>query len=346
MCTVNRDNVSSPEEQPTLRNLSSLNVISTNSTPDTRYAVYTCHFCGIKMYDYQSYRLDDVITCKKCWYAQQSQCYFCSRLVPSNDSRFSYGRLLCYDCNTPILPYNTKPSIPTFHGEAKNGLYYGVELEFEIQKYTDNEYVASGMYSNHFYVKHDGSLEYGIEIVSDPCSWKVITDQNTTKHIFNSVALSALATCGMHVHMSKGAFTSLHLYKFMKFIYEEPSFTLFVSDRSRTLIRRWAGLNRAGDTSIKYKALTKHGGPERHVAVALTQHTVEVRIFKGVQTYSRFMKNMEFCEALFNFSRDNSVSDINRLNFVKYVMASKQYPHLVNLIKTKTYNELPKYIKL
>ena len=112
-----------------------------NSCYDDYYT--TCECCGRIIHrDYANYDDDD-------------DCAYCDR---------------CYEerQNSSIHEYNYKPE-PIFYGDSKR--YFGVELEIdEGGKNSDNADTLLGIgnrIAEHIYIKSDGSLSDGMEIVDE-----------------------------------------------------------------------------------------------------------------------------------------------------------------------------------
>lgn len=110
-------------------------------------------------------------------------------------------------------------------------LYIGMELETECvngDKLNGARFVKANTVINDIetvYLKSDGSLDYGFEIVSHPgtleffmqdFNWKAISGLKSRGfHAWNA------STCGLHLHLSRNAFISdAHLMKFIYFIYK------------------------------------------------------------------------------------------------------------------------------
>ena len=97
------------------------------------------------------------------------------------------------------------------------------------------------------YLKEDGSISNGFEIVSHPQSFKAW--QNTWKlykPIFDlpseGVRSHNTETCGLHFSINKNTFTPLHALKFAMFIYWNPLFIKDISRRKRNNLFSWANL--------------------------------------------------------------------------------------------------------
>jgi hypothetical protein len=130
--------------------------------------------------------------------------------------------------------------------------------------------------------------------------------------------------------VNKNAFTSLHLYKFCKFIYTHRPFVERISQRTNV------------DVFTKYskfvtsypKDILGHSINSRYVAVNLmNHHTVEVRIFQSTLNINYFMKNIEFCDSLYYFTKNNSAQNNDLGKYKKFVKEYEStYPNLYNFI--------------
>jgi hypothetical protein len=144
-------------------------------------------------------------------------------------------------------------------------------------------------------------------------------------------------TCGMHIHISKKGMTSLHILKFMKMVYDYPLLTLLVSQRKSEQLSSWANLDSKKRKTLLQEAKNKLNTGNRHAAVNLTEHTVELRIFKSNIKYSAFMKNVEYTQALYDFTKDCSVHQATPANFFEFIYANK-YSYLQQWLNEREAN--------
>jgi hypothetical protein len=228
------------------------------------------------------------------------------------------------------------------HVKDVGQLYFGIELEVERNgSNTSKSDMAKLIENDAYYLKNDGSLSDGFEIVTHPMTFSFI-QQN--KSIMFSKMLSLLSsngyrsydsdTCGMHIHLSKRAFGTWQLYRFIKFFVDNKDFVTSISQRKSEQLNKWATIEEENDNSIIYKAKKKDGNSKRYVAINLqNDKTIELRIFRGTLNHMSFMKNIEFAYALFNFTRD--CKDISLQSFKEYINQSNEYTMLKKFIKTK-----------
>lgn len=254
----------------------------------------------------------------------------------------SVSNLFCRDClvraalqhfNIPsvsdrarsqsIQSYSFKPDAKFFSlGDEKDTeLYFGVELETEMRsKYQYNsELVAAALNKNvpnFIYCKYDGSLSNGFEIVSHPATFNYWKNNTVYFDALNGLTKYCRSfrsdSCGIHIHMSKNAFSGLHLAHFLHFMYNNPAFVEFIAQRTANAYASFVPEER---NSVLVRAKQKRGNYERYTVVNLqNEATIEIRIFKGNLRPDAFMKNIEFCKALFDFTNPDELDSFN----VKY----------------------------
>jgi hypothetical protein len=312
------------------------------------------------------FEINDTKICYKCYREHYVQCRDCCNYVLRdvvNEIYDNYGDLInifCNEClNKPRIwsyGYKPKPIFQRLPIDNEDTLMFGVELEVEFPPMESCEPDGNrkyGIAKTHFlhslpdftYAKSDSSIKFGAEIVSHPFTYNwFIKNRSKWDSVFDlrlkKFASYNTETCGIHVHLCKNAFGTLHLYKFLKLFYENPHFMLKVSCRKKANLREWAGFNRSGDERIIYKAKHKCGGMERHVAVNITEFTVEVRIFRGSLHPVGFFKTIEFCKLVYDFTKDSSVKDVNIKNLLEYALKrQKEYQNFhAFAAKTNLYN--------
>ena len=251
-----------------------------------------------------------------------------------------------------IHQYSYKPS-PIYHlgkqekPEQRNKLHYGMELEVEVPPGVDFNVLLTQIEASWLYAKSDSSISNGFELVSHPFTFEWMRENRSEfekrwKHLLAAGCRSHNTnTCGTHVHMSKDAFTSFHLYKFMNFIYSNPQFVKHISQRHGDGMEHYASLHREIPELMIRKARRKQGNmnedqgrDSRRVAVNLENtHTVELRFFRGNLRPDRFFKNIEFCEALYQFSKQAALDELTAASFTAWTTRQrKTYPNLTKFL--------------
>lgn len=242
-----------------------------------------------------------------------------------------------------IHDYSYKPR-PFFFGEGDYHL--GIELEVEAcgNSRVEGADIVRSVLGERVYMKSDGSLDDGFEIVSHPHSlqeyatkfdWSVL--ERLRKNGYRSWNTD---TCGLHVHVSRTAFGRIytrkdiakaqaHELRFMKLIYDNQRQVERIAGRSSN---HYASFSDKGRLVSKVKNGSQSNGRYSVVNTDNT-NTVEVRIFKGSLRKERVMSAIEFVTAAVEYTRDlkvtGSKNTLSWLHFTAYVAQNvEQYPNL------------------
>lgn len=300
---------------------------------------------------------EHVYTCDECeteyWGDDGHDCYY--------ESDSDYDGL--------IHDYSYKPRPYFFGKNDKERLYFGFELEVEsVQGDRQNSAeVVQNALGERAYLKNDGSLNNGFEIVTHPHSLdeyrKNFAWESFTK--FRKLGLRSwdTSTCGLHVHVSRDAFgipydnrtnntrehinsRQTHEIKFIKLIYDNQRQISRLAGRSSD---EYANFSDRGNIVRKVKYDDARGG--RHAAVnTFNESTLEVRVFKGSLIPERVLSAIEFVHAAVEYTRDLNVMSsriktsngkiksgaLSWLAFCSYIYANtEQYPNLfATMVKT------------
>jgi hypothetical protein len=245
----------------------------------------------------------------------------------------------------PIFYYNRGKTIKFSHNNRK--LYFGFELEVDNnnEDQNDSDNVAYSLLKEvnkdkeFIYCKEDGSLNNGFEIVSHPFSFEWLCKNNSILDpIFNTLINKGYRsyktrTCGMHVHMSKNGFSNLLLFKFLKFIYNNKSFSKFISRRSESNLNNWCTLDeKIHKLSLINCAKIKTSIGYRNTAInLLPTNTIEIRLFRGTLNKFAFLRNIEFLHSLYKFCSEESINKLEVNNYINYV--NSQEDNYINIKK-------------
>ena len=315
----------------------------------------SAHYCDIceSMFTGYTYGTDDSdhTFCESCYTHETAYCEEC-------DNTYYNG------CNTDhegeedsrlIHDYSYRPD-PKFYrhpDEEPHRLYFGIEIETEVrgQSYADRkvaaEYAVKLEGQGLAYLKSDGSLECGFEIVTHPMThqyyanaeslWEVI---RTLKSEYGMMSWGT-RTCGLHVHISRAGFNGgSHQHRFLQLVYNNKKLYELLAGRSAS---HWAKFDDNFDPSTGQKSL-KHkfdrGGSDRYSAVNTNnRNTLEMRIFRG-SLNPRFIKSaIDLAHASVEFTRTMSVPEVRDgglscLKFRQYIESKPDlYPSLIERIK-------------
>ena len=217
-------------------------------------------------------------------------------------------------------------------------VYMGFELECEAVRANLRagiEAMSGWAEDDVAYLKHDGSLDNGFEIVSHPHTLDAfkLLDFGCLDRLRELGFRSwNTQTCGIHVHVSRQAFVGkAHLYRFTKLLLDNAPSAKRLAGRDS---EDWATFDGVAHHALR--TIAKKGGyPARYCAVNLqNEHTVEVRIFRGSLNVSRLLTNLELVDALVEYTRNMTLTDIrhNALlwgHFQGYVRQNaERYPNL------------------
>lgn len=97
---------------------------------------------------------------------------------------------------------------------------------------------------------------------------------------------------------------------------------------------RWAKCDKENDRIIA-ESRTKTNQSERYTAVNLTNKTIEIRVFRGTLNANSFHKNLEFCHAVYYYTKNCSNQNVSVAEFVNWVQGKKEYKNLADFISAK-----------
>lgn len=257
------------------------------------------------------------------------------------DAIFGYVDSDLYDYHTPegtSINYRTK-GIP----------FMGFELEVEagnadIREGIDALQQHLGSDENYVYLKTDGSLDRGFEIVSHPAT---LASHKTRKLAEALGALSAQGfrswrtnTCGIHVHVARASFANpSHIWKFTHLIVDNKDAMIKLAGRDSD---RWASFNLESYAGNGVKNRAKGSQYyNRYEAINFgNARTLELRFFRGSLKVERLLSALELTEGAVEYTRNLSVQDVinGGLDFAKFVTwlreRSDKYPNLLSYVDT------------
>ena len=326
--------------------------------------------CAIYIYDrsehWCSSCTDDTHFCEDCDNYYADGCDSCS------DNTDDYGNRIIHD-------YSYRPDA-IFHSTDKNErLYFGIEVEVEDSR----DLSESSSYAHRLegmelaYLKHDGSLSCGYEIVTHPMSHDYYKNQasdlwDTLEHLrtYYKVKSWDTSTCGLHIHVSRTGFNGGgHMHRFLNLIYSNQDFYQRLAGREES---RWATFsdimhsevtrdeygNRVLDEYGDYQYVTKRDiasklkgfNTERYSAVnTRNQETLEIRIFKGTVNTNTIKSHLDLAHASVEYTRSLTVRDVREgalawVKFADYILAHADlYPELYERVNRLV---LPNLVRL
>lgn len=276
-------------------------------------------------------RHDGNLICYSCYEDHYFSCSSCGNIYHNDDSHSTDWDVYCENCyeeeddSSLIKDYGYKPYNLNFFGTGK--LFFGCELEVNVSSNYSLDDKASevlgllnGFGDDHVYLKHDSSVGRGFEIVTHPHSYEEIRKLWLDKWSENLRGITShdSGKCGFHVHVSKKAFTPMHIQKLVVFI-NAPENAALVRTVAQRDCSEWG--------RIKHDKAIGHCGHsyDRYEAINLmNSQTIEFRIFRGNARKNRILKNIEFVKASIDFTRDRSYRDLSATRFIEFVQQNKK----------------------
>ena len=255
------------------------------------------------------------ITCHRCYDWHYFVCAECQNIFPNAEGFYDKDtdETLCGCClasrpasryQNIIHNYAYKPS-PVFHGEGP--VYYGVELEVNINRDSAVNVIDFSEDEDLFYLKDDGSVD-GYEIVTHPASLEHHLTEMPWKAVLSVLKKNGgkshdTKSCGIHVHISRKAFTDSEVSRLVAFVnINETWFSTFARRNSE----QWAKYK-----PYNGKAKNDFRQNERYEAVNLrNRNTIELRIFKGTLKLETVFAILQLCDCLTKFIKTVSIASI------------------------------------
>lgn len=242
-------------------------------------------------------------------------CQDCGDYVGGSQRR----RNNCSCAGGRIQSYSYRPS-PVFHGEGP--LFLGMELEMETRDRLRAADVATQGFGDLVYLKEDGSIMDGFEMVTHPMDHAYAmneVDWSTLDRLRLAGAHIHSDNNGLHVHVSRAGFASdCHVYRWVRMIYRNAP---HVSTVARRTSDQWAPFARDArqlhmvtakktQTSLarnysyqagRYQAINTQNDP-----------TLEVRVFAASLDPMVVKGTLSFVASTVEYTRGLSTQDILR----------------------------------
>lgn len=327
----------------------------------------TCTHCGATMWEEDDCSSnDDIILCRECYNYDYTTCHECGALICNDDAHYDNDdNAYCSECydnlkEDVIHGYYFKPT-PIFYGTGSR--YFGVELEID-----DGGHIASNaqqildcanVSDEHIYIKSDGSLSDGMEIVTHPMTldyhknrmdWQAVTK----KAIDLGYLSHKTTTCGLHVHVNRDSFSSDYdeqekaignvLYLVERFWQELLNF----SRRTQYQLERWA--SRYGYKEIP-SDIYKHAKStcaDRYKCInILNINTIEFRIFRGTLKYNTIIATLQLVNELCKVASVMSEEELSSISWSSFVadINPAECPELIKSLTELYFDDISNRIK-
>lgn len=312
-----------------------------------------CDECGRRIMLSENMGDESMYLCNHCYDSYYCYCDDCGELISRRDSYCDeYDGCFCRRCyyenheNDLIHDYSYKPK-PIFYG---NGRHIGVELEidkgYDHEENADKILAVANKDNTHIYIKNDGSLDEGMEIVSHPMT----LDYHMTKMPWKDVLKTAVdrgylshktSTCGLHCHVSRSSLGDTYeeqektIGKILFIIERFWEEFLRFSRRTEYQMSRWAA--RYGFKEKPHQVLNnaKNSGLGRYACVNLSnKDTIEFRMWRGTLKYNTFIATLQMVETICSVAYFISDEELESLSWFKF-MEMIDYPELIRYLKER-----------
>ncbi len=319
---------------------------------------FSCDCCGERFMGRNAVSDENTMICQRCYNNHYHRCETCSCLIHDNDVYWNGDYPYCSECyrddeDNYIHDYYYKPE-PIFHkcSEEQKIRYYGVELEIDKGGRDDDNAEEIDCVANKnadvLYIKSDGSLDEGMELVSHPCSLKYHRYELPWADIMHkAVSLYYRShntnTCGLHVHIGRAELGDTYeeqeeVISRIMFFFESHWNELFrFSRRSESSVEHWAARHGYNDKPKDILEKAKKSTKGRYACVNITNtNTVEIRMFRGTLKWNTFMATLELVDSICESAVQLTDNEIHKQSWADFVLnISPDYCELIKYLKEK-----------
>lgn len=320
-------------------------------------AIIRCDRCGSQLWRSDNAGDNDTYLCRSCYDNYYTHCEACDSLIRQEDAHYEDDEdaALCYDCwrqrasRCCIHPYSFKPA-PIFYGE--NNKFMGVELELDCGGESEKNARALLEIANfgeeRVYIKHDGSLEDGLEVVTHPMTldyhmnhmpWAEMLEKARELGYKSHQA----RTCGLHIHVGRDCLGDTDkerdevIARILFFFEKHWDELLKASRRTIRQLEQWA--NRYGYQEEPRRILDtakKSFSGIRYTAVNLTnQATIEFRWMRGTMRHSSLVAALQLVNRIVDCAICLSDEEMKQMSWTTFVSGCTQYPELIHYFKER-----------
>lgn len=312
----------------------------------------TCDHCGEVILTADCITDNERFLCQNCYDDHYHRCESCDHIISQDDTCWHNNLPYCCNCyddlnDDEIDDYSYKPE-PLFRGDGKR--YFGVELELDCGgKDGNNAYqlknIANAQLEN-IYIKSDGSLEDGFEIVSHPMTLHYhMNEMNWEAVMKEAISMGYkshnTSTCGLHIHVNRNAFGENQskqeevISRILFFIEKHWNELFQFSRRSPYNMNRWSARFGFEKTGKEILNKAKNGNNGRYAAVNLNNyHTIEFRLFRGTLKYNTLIATLQMVNKICDVALSVSESELDNMSWSSFVSSIIE-PELVQYLKER-----------
>lgn len=303
-----------------------------------------CNDCG------EYFWIDDMEEDEDCW---GNTIYFCPNCARGRKRKIhDYGY-------KPAPKYKVHNHDEFWTDDSIKELLFGVELEIDKGKYPED--VAEEITEAHddIYCKHDGSLDYGVEIVSHPCTLEYHLkdlgwDDICGIALSNNFKSHEARTCGLHVHVGRRQLSENiseqndNIAKIIILVDRHWDNIVGFTRRTEEQLSRWAErpeiidkIANFSDGNIGRKVINEVNCRGRYQAVNLqNRNTIEFRIYNGTLKVSTLYATLQFTSNICKYAMTHSFDDCFASQW-KDVAEYETYPELAEYLVARNLDDVP-----
>ena len=318
-----------------------------------------CRECGACLWTEDNAGSQDIPLCQDCYEEHYTNCCQCGSLIRESETYYDAGdeydeHPYCSHCFHSlgraggIHDYYYKPN-PIFYGTGPR--FFGVELEIdgagESTAHANTLLKIANQQEEYLYIKHDGSLEDGMELVTHPMDLEYQMKHMPWKEVCRKAAALGylshrIGTCGLHVHISRAAFGKTDqeqdgpIARVLYFFEKHWEELLKFSRRTPRQLERWAARygyrERPKDILDHAKKGCQAG---RYTCVNLTNRdTVEFRIFRGTLKTNTIFATLQLLDRICDVAISLSDEQLRAMSWTTFAAGCTQ-PELIQYLKER-----------
>ena len=249
-------------------------------------------------------------------------------------------------------------------------------IGMELEMYSTNREGFIKTIPEDILAEIDGSLCYrnGVELIGGPYTleeyqnnetpWQEVLSKENKKKFdlqgFDNDDTSG-NQYGIHLSISRDLFTSLHAAKFIIWFNQQSNLVKLVAQRTKiyegkygarpdikSIVTNTVDIDSYDVKERIFKKKTKKLTTKKYEPVSIDAKRLEVRVFASNIKWTRILKNIEFVQAVFDFTRNCSISVIatpeGTTQFLTWLNQQSNFYHLkAFLSEMKSYKEVTSF---
>lgn len=298
-----------------------------------------CSHCGERIWRDDNAGNSYTVLCQDCFDNHYTNCERCGCLIYEDYANYIDDTQYCDDCyesekDHPIHDYSYKPD-PIFYGSGSR--FFGVELEIDDGGKDDDNAESlleiANVSGEKIYIKSDGSLDDGMEIVTHPMSLEF----HKTKMSWEEIMKTAISlgykshktrTCGLHIHVNRSTFGETReaqddaISRVLYFVEHHWNELLKFSRRTEAQMNQWAARYGYKNDPKEILDHAKKSGNGRYTCVNITNwNTVEFRMFRGTLRYNTLIATLELVNQICEIAANCDDESLAKMSWTDFVMS-------------------------